>query len=53
MKLNFRIFRSGGFIDTEVEPTAQLAAIFASEIGPAKLVNVSHVMDGHMHIVTV
>lgn len=53
MKLVFRVFRSQGFADTQIEPTAESAAQFASTIGKDKVASVSHVMDGHIHIITV
>lgn len=53
MQVAFRVFRSKGFSDTQVESTAKEAAEFASSLGPEKLVNVSHVLDGHIHILTV
>ena len=53
MKLQFRMFRSEGFLDTQGDLVAAQAAEFATAIGPAKLFNVSHAMDGHIHIITV
>jgi hypothetical protein len=53
MRVAFRVFRSEGFSDTQIEPTAARAAEFASSLGPDRLINVSHVLDGHIHIVTV
>ena len=53
MKLAFRVFRSEGFSDTQVKTTAERAAEFASTIDKEKIVSISHVMDGHIHIVTV
>jgi len=53
MTLTFKIFRSQGFSDTQVEPTAEKAAAFATTLRPDQLVSVSHVLDGHIHIVTV
>jgi hypothetical protein len=53
MRVAFRVFRSKGFSDTQVEPTAQEASEFASSLAAEMLVNFSHVMDGHIHIVTV
>jgi hypothetical protein len=53
MTVAYRIFRSQGFSDTQVEPTAMKAAEFASSLTREELVNISHVMDGHIHIITV
>ena len=53
MRVAFRVFRSQGFGDTQVEPTAGAAAEFASTLGPERLIGVTHVLDGHIHIVTV
>jgi hypothetical protein len=53
MKVAFQVFRSQGFSDTQVEPTAEKAAEFASTLRPDQLVSISHVMDGHIHIITV
>jgi hypothetical protein len=53
MKLAFRVFRSEGFSDLQVEDTAAKAAEFAGTIGREKLVSISHAIDGHIHIVTV
>ena len=53
MKLAFRVFRSDGFSDTQVEATAQKAVDFASTLRKKQVVNISHVLDGHIHIVTV
>jgi len=53
MRVTFRVFRSQGFSDTQVESTAKEAAEFASSLGPDQLVNISHVLDGHIHIITV
>ena len=53
MKLTFRVFRSQGFSDTQVEPTAELAAAFASKVGRDNLVSMTHAFAGIVHIVTV
>lgn len=53
MKLTFRVFRSQGFSDTQIESTAERAAEFASTIGKENVASVSHVMDAHIHIITV
>jgi len=53
MRVAFQVFRSQGFSDTQVEPTAQKAAEFASSLRREQLVNISQVMDGHIHIITV
>lgn len=53
MRVAFRVFRSGGFSDTQVEPTAKEAVEFASSLPRKQLVNISHVLDGHIHVVTV
>ena len=53
MTFAFRVFRSEGFADTQIESTAEEAARFASTIGKGHVVGVSHVMDGHIHIITV
>ena len=53
MPVAFQVFRSQGFSDTQIEPTAQAAAEFASTLRPEQLINISHVLDGHIHIVTV
>ena len=53
MPLTFRVFRSEGFSDTQVEPTAQKAADFAGSLRREQLINITHVLDGHIHIITV
>ena len=53
MKLSFQVFRSEGFSDLQFETTAAKAAEFATSIGREKVVSVSHVLDGHIHLVTV
>jgi len=49
----FRVFRSDGFSDLQIEPTANAAAEFAGSLGRENIISISHVMDGHIHIVTV
>ena len=53
MQVAFQVFRSQGFSDTQIEPTAKQAAEFASSLRREQLVNISQVMDGHIHIITV
>ena len=53
MNVAFRVFRSEGFSDTQVEPTAVAASEFASSLEPNRLITISHVMDVHIHIITV
>jgi hypothetical protein len=53
MRVAFQVFRSEGFSDTQLEPTATAAAAFASTLKPERLIGVTHVLDGHIHIVTV
>jgi len=53
MPFAFKVFRGEGFSDTQVETTAQKAAEFAGSLRQEQLVSVSHVLDGHIHIVTV
>jgi hypothetical protein len=53
MRFAYRVFRSKGFSDTQVESTATEAAAFASSLDCEQVVNVSHVLDGHIHIITV
>jgi hypothetical protein len=53
MKLSFQVFRSEGFADLQFEATAKKAAAFASSIGRENVVSISHVLDGHIHVVTV
>lgn len=53
MKVTFRVFRSEGFSDLQLESTATAAAEFASSVEASRLINISHVLDGHIHIVTV
>ena len=52
-KAAFRVFRSDGFDDLQVEPTAKAAAEFASSLGPDNLFGVTHILDGHIHMITV
>jgi hypothetical protein len=49
----FRVFRSEGFSDLDIEPTAKQAAKFASSLQAEQLISISHVIDGHIHIITV
>lgn len=53
MRVAFRVFRSEGFSDTQVEPTAQKASEFASSLRQDQFLTISQVMDGHIHIITV
>jgi len=53
MKVSFRTFRSSGFTDLQPEPTAQEAAAFASSLDRESLIGFTHVMDGHIHVITV
>ena len=55
MKVGFRVFRSDDFPETQtqVEPTARRVAEFAGSLEPGRLVSVSHVVDGRVHIFTV
>ena len=53
MKLMFRVFRSEGFADLQIEPTAEKAAEFASSIGKERVVSLSQIMDGHVHAIVV
>jgi hypothetical protein len=53
MKTTFRVFRSEGFSDLQLEPTATAASEFASSLGPERLISISHALDVHIHIVTV
>ncbi|MBA3484651.1 MAG: hypothetical protein H0T51_22835 [Pirellulales bacterium] len=53
MKVAFRVFRSEGFSDLQLEPTAAAASEFASSLDPKRLINISHALDVHVHIVTV
>ena len=52
-KVAFRVFRSEGFGDLQLEPTATAVAEFASSLGPDNLVGITHILDGHIHVVTV
>ena len=53
MQLDFRMFRSEGFAEHLAEKTAEQATEFASTLRPEQLVNVTHVLYGHVHLVTV
>lgn len=53
MKVAFRVFRSEGFADLLLEPTAAAASEFASSLDPKRLISISHALDVHVHIVTV
>ena len=53
MHVSFRAFRSTGFSDLQVEPTAKEAAEFASTVGRENLIGITHILDGHIHVVTV
>jgi hypothetical protein len=53
MAVSFRVFRSHGFSDVQIEPTAQAAAEFASSLGRERVISISHTLDAHIHIVTV
>ena len=50
MSVNFRIFRSGF---SAWDTLFQQAADFASELGPDRLINISHSEDSHNGVVTV
>jgi hypothetical protein len=53
VKVSFRVFRSQGFSDTQLEPTASAASEFATSLEPERLISISHTLDAHIHIVTV
>ena len=53
MAVAFRVFRSTGFADLQLDPTAAAAAEFASSLGPERLISISHALDVHVHLVTV
>jgi hypothetical protein len=46
-KVAFRVFRSQGFGDLQIEPTATDVAEFASSLRADQLVNITHSLDGH------
>jgi hypothetical protein len=47
------VFRSQGFGDLQVEPTATDVAEFASSLRPDQLITITHILDGNIHIMTV
>jgi hypothetical protein len=53
MQVAFKVFRSQGFSDLQVESTAERAAEFASTLPPDQVIGITHVLDGHIHIITV
>ena len=53
MKVKFRVFRSQGFADTQVETTATFAAEFADTLVPDRIIGITQILDGHIHIITV
>jgi len=53
MSVTFRVFRSQGFTDLQIEQTAMAASEFASSLERDHLINISHALDGHIHIITV
>ena len=53
MKVAIKVFRSQGFSDLQVEPPAERAAEFASTLRPDQVLGITHVMDGHIHNITV